>query len=78
MGLDRKDIGLCVKMSNSGHPHAAGRYAEGSVLEGLEFLDGGGGSIREPDGAGVCEEGSNEGLVGDDKGLLLLAPTSPG
>ena len=48
MGLDRKDTGPSVKMSNNRHLHAASHYAEGGVLEGLEFMDGGGASIREP------------------------------
>ena len=32
MGINWKDISLCVKRPDGGHPHAASRYAEGSVF----------------------------------------------
>ena len=74
VGVDREDAGFCVKMSNGGHLHAAGCYTEGSVLEGLEFLDGGRGGVWMPDGGSISEEGPDEGFVSDYEGLLLLAP----
>ena len=74
VGVDWEDVGFCVKMPNGGHLHAARRNTEGSVLKGLEFLDGGGGSVGEPYGGRVCEEGPDQGFVCDNQGLLLLAP----
>ena len=74
MGVDREDVGLCVKMPNTGHLHAAGRNTEGSVLEGLEFLDGGVGGVGEPNGGRVSEKGPNEGFICNDEGFLLMAP----
>ena len=38
MILAGKDLGLCVKMFNGTHLPTAGVYAEGGVLESLEFL----------------------------------------
>ena len=61
-------------MFNDIHLHTAGGYAEGSVLDPLEFLDGGGGGAGEPDGVGVGEEGGNEGFVCEEKGLFALSP----
>ena len=37
--MDGKELGFCVKMINRTHLHAAGGYAEGGVLDTLEFLD---------------------------------------
>ena len=74
MGVNREDAGLCVKMSNGGHPHAAGRDTEGRVLEGLKFGDGGRGGIGKPDWGRVGKQGPNEGLKSDEEGFLLLAP----
>lgn len=51
MVVDGDDVGLRVKMVNIGHLHAARCSAEGGVLEGLEFADGGGGGVGEPDGS---------------------------
>ena len=40
----------------------------------MQFFDGGGGGVGEPDGGGVGEEGGDEGFVSEDKGLLALSP----
>ena len=74
MVKDWKDLSFCVKMFNGIHLHTAGGYAEGSVLDSLEFLDGGGGGAGGPDGVSVGEEGGNEGFVCKDKGLFTLPP----
>ena len=50
--MDEKDLGFCVKMVNGTHLHTAGRYVEGSVLDPLEHLNGGGGGVDEPDSGG--------------------------
>ena len=39
-------------------------YAEGGILNDLEFGDIAGGCVREPDWSGVAEKGVYEGLVG--------------
>ena len=39
---DGKDLGFCVKTVNETHLHIAGGYAEGGVLDTLQFLNGGG------------------------------------
>ena len=49
--VDGDELGLCVKMVNTGHLHAACCSAEGGVLKGLEFADGGRGGVGEPDGS---------------------------
>ena len=61
--MDGKELGFCVKMVNGTHLHTADGYAEGGVLDTLEFLDGGGGGVREPDRDGVSEEGGDETFV---------------
>ena len=53
---------------------AACGYAEGDILNDLEFGDIGGGCVREPDWSGVAEKGVYEGLVGCYDSLFLLAP----
>ena len=55
VGFNREDAGFCVKMSNGGHPHAAGCNTEGGVLKGLEFLDGGRGGVGKPNWGRVGE-----------------------
>ena len=61
-----------MKMVNGIHLHTAGGYAEGGVLDALQFLDGGGGGFREPGRGGVGEEGGDEGFVCEEKGLFAL------
>ena len=51
MVVDGDELGLCVKMVCAGHLHAASCSAEGGVLKGLEFTDGRGGGIGEPNGS---------------------------
>ena len=62
--VDGKGKGFGVKMVNGTHLHAAGGNTEGRILYALEFLNGGGGSVGEPDWGGVSEEGTDEGLEG--------------
>ena len=54
-----KYLGLCVKMVDGAHLHAASCNAEGGVLEGLEFLNGCGRGVWEPDGGGVKKKGTD-------------------
>ena len=72
--VDGKGKGFGVKMVNGTHLHAAGGYAEGRILNTLEFLNGGGGRVGEPDWGSVGKKGTDEGLESDEEGLLLLAP----
>ena len=55
MFIHGEDLGLSVKMVDSGHLHASRGYSEGVVLDGLEPIDGCGGRIREPGRGGVSE-----------------------
>ena len=71
--MDVKDMGFCVKMVNRTHLHAADGNAECGVLDTLQFLDGGGGDVGEPDRGGVGEEGGDEGFVSEDK-VSLFCP----
>ena len=64
MVLDGKELGFCVMMVNGDRLHTPNGDPEGGVLEALEFLDGGGEGVGEPDGGGVGEEGGDEGFVG--------------
>ena len=63
MVVDREGMGFGVKMVNGTHLHAAGGKTEGRILDSLEFLDGGRGSIGEPDWGSVGEKGPDKGLV---------------
>ena len=74
MVAHREDLGLCVKMVDGAHLHAASSDAEGGILEGLEFLNGRGRGVREPDRGGVKKEGADQGFVGNEDSFFLLAP----
>ena len=49
-------------------------YAEGCILNDLEFGDIGCGCVREPDWSGVAEKGVYKGLLGCKDSLFLSAP----
>ena len=68
--------GFCVKMTNTGHLHAAGDGPEGTILEGLELIDVALTEIGEPYWGSVGDEGADERFVGDHEGFLMLAPRS--
>ena len=61
-------------MALGGHLQRPSGYPEGRILDPLEFEDSRGRGVGEPDGSGVGEEGTDEGLVGDEEGLQLLPP----
>ena len=63
--VDGKGKGFGVKMVNGTHLHAAGGYAEGRILDTLEFLNGGGGRVGEPDWGSIGKEGTDEGFESD-------------
>ena len=58
--VDRDGLGFCVKMVDVGHLHAACGSTKGSILEGLDFIDGGGGGIGKPNGSCISVEGPDE------------------
>ena len=60
MGLDREDLGFCVKIVDAAHLHAASRYPEGGILDGLESVEDCRTGIGEPDRGGICKEGADE------------------
>ena len=39
MILDRKHLSFLMKVIDRGHLHTSGGYAEGRILDSLEFLD---------------------------------------
>ena len=59
VGVHGEDLGLSVKMVDSGHLHAPRGYSEGVILEGLEPTNGSGGCVGEPGGGGVSEQGTD-------------------
>ena len=64
-----------MKVTNFGHPHAARGDSKGGILDHLKFVDGRRvPGDREPDGTCVGENGFDEGLESDEKGLFGLAP----
>ena len=66
--------GFSVKMTDISHLHASSGNSEGMVLNYLESIDGGGGSIWEPCWGGICEQGADEGFECNNEGFPLLAP----
>ena len=55
-------------MIDRGHLNAAGGYADGRVLDSLEFLNKGRLCVGEPNGSCISEKG----LIGYKYGFLLL------
>ena len=54
------------------HLNAAGGYAEGKVLDSLEFLKKGWWGVEKPNGSFIHEKGPDKGHIGDKYGFLLL------
>ena len=61
-------------MIDRGHLNTAGGYAEGRVLDSLEFLDKGWRGVGEPNGSCIHEKELDKGLISDKNGFLLLSP----
>ena len=74
MVTDREDLGFRMKVGYVRHQEAPGDSSEGLVLDGLEGLYAGRTGVREPDGSSIGDDGFNKGLVGEQQGLLLVAP----
>ena len=53
---------------------AARAYAEGWVLNSLEFLNKGRWGVAEPNGSCIYEKQPDKGHIGDNYGFLLLTP----
>ena len=74
--LDRKHFSFLVQVIDRGYLNAAGGYAEGWVLDSLEFLNNGQWGVGEPNGSCIHEKGSDKEHIGDRSGFLLLTPVS--
>ena len=61
-------------MGLGGHLKGAEANSEGLVLDTLEFEDVGVAGVREPDGAGICEDGAKEGSVGEEHCFFGMTP----
>ena len=72
--MDGEELGLRVKMAKRGHLQRPSCYAEGGILDPLEFEDSRGGGVWVPDGSGIGDNGSDEGFVNGEEGFPLLAP----
>ena len=55
MIINWENFGFCVEVTDGGHFDVACGNSEGTVLDCLESIEGGGGSIRVPDGGGIGE-----------------------
>ena len=69
-----KDFSFSVQVVYGRHLDAPSGDTEGGVLNYLKFVDGALTGVWKPDRRCIGEEGADEGLKGDQKGLLLLAP----
>ena len=65
---------LLVQAIDRGYPNAAGGYAEGWVLDNLEFLNKGWWCVGEQNGNCIYEKGPDKGLIVDKYGFLWLTP----
>ena len=74
MLLYRKNFSFLVQVMDRGHLNTAGGYAEGRVLNSLEFLDKGWLGVRESNWSCMHEKGPDKGFIGDEYGFLLLTP----
>jgi hypothetical protein len=63
-----------VEVANGGFFGGTSTDAEGLVLEDLEFVNVVFGGVREPNRTGIGGDGAEEGVVGGEEGLLLVAP----
>ena len=74
MILYRKHFSFLVQLIDIGHLNAAGRYAEGRVLDISEFLNKEWRGIGEPNGSCILEKGPDKEHIGDKYDFLLLTP----
>ena len=72
MNLDRKHFSFFMQVIDRSHLKTASGYAEGRVLDRLDFLDKGG--VGKPNGSCIHEKGPDKGYIGDKYGFLLLTP----
>ena len=63
--IDSEGLGFCVKVVDACHLHAAYCSTEGSILEGLEAFDRGGGV-----GGGGIGGGGDGGIREPDRGAI--------
>ena len=72
--VDGENLNFGVKMGYVCHQEAPGDSPQGLVLNDLEGLNAGRAGVGEPDGSRVGENRLNEGLIGKEQGLFLVAP----
>ena len=63
-----------MEVANGGFFGGTSTDAEGLVLEDLEFINVVFGGVEKPDRTGIGGDGAEEGVVGGEESLLLVAP----
>ena len=66
MIVERKHLNFLVYIVDGSHLHAAGDYAEGRVLDSLEFLDHRSWGVWKPYRRGVYDKVPDKGFVGNE------------
>ena len=74
MIADGKGLGFSVEMGNVGHEDTTRDRAEGFVLDALEGGQICGADMGVPNWCCVCDYGFDQGLVCEEKSLLLVTP----
>ena len=69
-----KDFGFLVEVADGGFFGGASTDAKGLVLEDLEFAYVIIGGVRKPDRKGIGGNRTEEGVVGGEESLFLVAP----
>jgi len=72
--LDGKHFSFLEQVINRDHLNASGGYADGRILESIEFLDKGWRGVGEPNGNCMHEKGPAKGHICDKYGVLLPTP----
>ena len=67
-----------MQVMDRGHSNAADGYAEGRVLNSLEFLNRGWWGTGEPNGSCIYEKELDKEHIGDMYGFFMLTPVGTG
>ena len=70
--LHLEDSNFCVQVVYGCHLDATIGDAEGGILDNLQLIDGALSDVWKPDRRCVREERADQGLEGDQNGLLML------
>ena len=76
MIADKRELGLMMKMFNSGGFVAAGGDAKGGILDLLDGFKGGVACIWRPDSGGIVDFGLDVSFESTEQELFLAAPAS--